>query len=236
MKRVASIYVVSLALFAALMVFVLRADNHPSGPVSTSGRSLVQRLVDGMDDPLSRILMQVVIIVVIARVVGSLFRRIGQPSVVGEMFAGIALGPSVVGAFAPGFTQFVFPKASLANLSTLSQFGILLFMFGVGMELDTKELAAKARSAILVSHLSIIVPFGLGTTSALYLYEEYHGPNAGFLAFALFMGISVSITAFPVLARILQERNLMQSGMGSIALTSAAVDDVTAWSALRSEE
>lgn len=232
MKRVVAVYVLSVALFVAAMVVILHAGSATMTMPSTAGRSLGQRLMEGLQDPVSQVLMQVVLIVVVARLVGSMFRRIGQPSVVGEMFAGIALGPSLMGSLAPGLSSFVFAKSSLANLATLSQFGILLFMFGVGMELDTKRLQERARSAILVSHVSILFPFALGSTAALWLYSAYRGPQTTFLAFALFMGISMSITAFPVLARILQERGLIQSPVGAIVVTSAAVDDVTAWCAL----
>lgn len=232
MKKVAALYVASLAIFGIAMFAVLRAGVESNSAPLTSGRSVLKRLIDGLQDPISQVLLQIVLIVVVARLVGKLFRKMGQPAVVGEMYAGIALGPSLLGSVAPGFSNFVFPKASFANLATLSQFGILLFMFGVGMELDTKALRDKARSAILVSHVSIVFPFALGAAAALWLFADYHGPQTTFLAFALFLGISMSITAFPVLARIIQERRLIQTPVGSMVLTSAAVDDVTAWSAL----
>lgn len=232
MKRIAAVYLLSVGLFVAAMTAVLRAGSSDLSLPSTAGRSLGKRLLDGLQDPISQVLLQLLLIVLVARAAGSLFRRMGQPSVVGEMFGGIALGPSLLGAVAPGFSNFVFAKSTLASLSTLSQFGILLFMFGVGMELDTKALRERARAAVLVSHVSILVPFALGATAALWLYGAYHGPQTTFLAFALFMGISMSITAFPVLARILQERALVNTPVGAVVLTSAAIDDVTAWCAL----
>ncbi|HTQ11990.1 MAG TPA: cation:proton antiporter [Fimbriimonadaceae bacterium] len=232
MKKLATTYALSVAGFAGVLVAVLHFGSAENSVASSAGRSLLQRLADGLKDPLSLVLLQIVVIVVAARLLGTLFRALGQPAVVGEMLAGIALGPSLVGSLFPNFSEFLFPKSSFANLSTLSQFGILLFMFGVGIELDTKELARKARSAILVSHMSIVVPFGLGTTIALWLYHDYAGSQTAFLPFALFMGISMSITAFPVLARILHERNLVHTPVGSIVVTSAAVDDVTAWCGL----
>jgi Kef-type K+ transport system membrane component KefB len=148
------------------------------------------------------------------------------------MAVGIALGPSLLGAVAPSVSHFLFPPSSLGSLSILSQVGILLFMFTVGMELDVQLLRRRAQAAVLVSHASIFLPFILGLGSSLFLYRDYGGSNPNFLAFALFMGISMSITAFPVLARILQERGLTGTELGSVALTCAAVDDVTAWGAL----
>ncbi len=232
MKRVAAAYFLSFLFLLVALVVALWVNVEPDVLPSAPGRPLTQRLVEGLHDPIGQVLMQLVLIVLAARLVGALFHRFGQPAVVGEMLAGIALGPSVIGAILPGFMDFVFPKSSFGNLSTLSQMGILLFMFGVGMELDTRLLKDTARSAILVSHMSIAIPFGLGLLGALVLVDPYRGTNTTFLAFSLFIGISMSITAFPVLARILEERRLVGTPLGSIVIASAAIDDVTAWSAL----
>ncbi|OYW29917.1 MAG: hypothetical protein B7Z47_04250 [Chthoniobacter sp. 12-60-6] len=151
---------------------------------------------------------------------------------VGEMAAGILLGPSLFGWLAPEAFQFVFPASSFGILKLLSQIGVCLFMFAVGMELDTGHVRKKADAAIVVSHASIVLPYLLGVLLAYFLYTDFAQPGASFTAFALFMGISMSITAFPVLARILQERGLTKTFLGSTAITCAAVDDVTAWSIL----
>ena len=184
--------------------------------------------------PLSQLLLQVVVIVTIARLAGILMRRLGQPPVIGEMFAGLALGPSLLGWILPSVSAFVFPTAGagMNALQMLSQVGVLLFMFVVGMELDLDAVRKKARSAVLISHTSILLPFALGCCAALFLYRDYMGAHASFIPFALFIGISMSITAFPVLARIIQERGLVGSPLGNTALTCAAVDDVTAWTGL----
>jgi Kef-type K+ transport system membrane component KefB len=148
------------------------------------------------------------------------------------MAAGILLGPSLFGLVVPGAFQFVFSSGSLGTLQLLSQIGVCLFMFAVGMDLDISHLRQKAHTAIVVSHASIIIPYALGIALALLLYRDYAQPGASFTAFALFMGISMSITAFPVLARILQERNLSRTPLGTAAVSCAAIDDVTAWTLL----
>jgi Kef-type K+ transport system membrane component KefB len=147
----------------------------------------------------------------------------------GEMIAGIVLGPSVLGFFFPQAMSFIFPDSSLETLRLLSQIGVVLFMFIVGMELNVRHVKEKGSAAVMISHASIIVPFVLGTSLSLFLYRDLAPPGTSFTAFALFIGVAMSITAFPVLARILEDRNLTQTDLGSIALTCAAVDDVTAW-------
>jgi Kef-type K+ transport system membrane component KefB len=147
----------------------------------------------------------------------------------GEMIAGIALGPSVLGLLFPQAVAFLFPPSSMNSLSVLSQIGVVLFMFIVGMELDIQHLRERASAAVMVSHASIIVPFLFGAALALMLYPTLAPTDTSFASFALFMGIAMSITAFPVLARILEDRGLSQSRLGSIALACAAIDDVSAW-------
>jgi Kef-type K+ transport system membrane component KefB len=143
--------------------------------------------------------------------------------------AGIVLGPSLLGWLSPGTMAVLFPPGSMEPLRLLSQIGVALFMFVVGMELDVKHLRQRAHAAIMVSHASIIVPFFLGVTLSLLLYQSLAPAATSFKAFALFIGIAMSITAFPVLARILEDRRMSKTPLGSIALTCAAVDDVTAW-------
>jgi Kef-type K+ transport system membrane component KefB len=180
-------------------------------------------------DPLSVVLIQIVIILIFSRMFSLIFKRMGQPSVIGEIFAGIALGPSLVGFLFPEFSNLFFPKESLGTIKILSQIGLLVFMFIIGMELDVNILKKQASSAIFISHMSIIFPYALGVVLALFLFEEYAPEGVSFLSFGLFMGIAMSITAFPVLARIIQERGLSRSNIGVIAITCAAVDDITAW-------
>lgn len=178
---------------------------------------------------LSILLTQIIVILIMAGLFRRLFRRIGQPPVMGEMIAGIVLGPSVLGLIYPEALSFLFPAPSLETLRLLSQIGVVLFMFTVGMELNVQHVREKGSAAVMISHASIIVPFLLGTALALFLYSDLAPAGTSFNAFALFIGVAMSITAFPVLARILEDRNLSQTTLGTIAITCAAVDDVTAW-------
>jgi Kef-type K+ transport system membrane component KefB len=178
---------------------------------------------------LPTLLIQIIVILLSARLAGWLFRKFEQPEVMGEMVAGVLLGPSLLGWVAPGISVALFPPASLGFLNSLSQIGLLLFMFLVGVELNPQILRGRRHAAVVTSHVSIIVPFFLGTLLALYLYPRLSDDSVAFTHFALFVGTAMSITAFPVLARILRERNLIHSEVGAVAIACAAVDDVTAW-------
>jgi Kef-type K+ transport system membrane component KefB len=175
------------------------------------------------------LILQVGVILVVARGTGWLFRKFHQPQVVGEMVAGILLGPSLLGRVAPGLSGQLFPPSSLGFLNSLSQVGLLLFMFLVGLEFDFKKLRKLGHTAVITSHVSIIVPFFLGAFIALFFYPRLSDSNVRFTEFALFMGAAMSVTAFPVLARILTERKLLSTKVGTVAIACAAVDDVTAW-------
>lgn len=189
------------------------------------GRSLANNL----NHPLSLMFLQIAVIVLISRLFGLFFNRIGQPTVLGEMTAGIVLGPSVLGILCPQLSSFLFSTASLSWLETLSNLGLVLFVFIVGLELDSNLMKNKAQTALVVSHASIVVPFFFGVYLAYFLFTGFAPEGVSFISFSLFMGIAMSLTAFPVLARIIQERKLTQSPLGTLALTCAAVDDVTAW-------
>lgn len=178
---------------------------------------------------LFQLVLQIAVILVAARIVGFLFQKIHQPQVMGEMVAGILLGPSLLGWVAPGVSAALFPPASLSYLNALSQVGLVVFMFVVGLALDPSELRGHGHAAVLTSHVSIAAPFCLGGLAALYLYPRLSDDGVTFTGFALFMGAAMSITAFPVLARILSERGLVRSRMGTLAIACAAVDDVTGW-------
>jgi Kef-type K+ transport system membrane component KefB len=206
------------------------ATHHGAAATITSG--IWEGLRDHAREPISGLFLQLLVIIGASRAAGWLFARCGQPAVIGEMAAGILLGPSLFGLIAPGAFQFVFPAESLGTIQLLSQIGVCLFMFAVGMELDLSQMRNRAHTALVVSHASIIIPCVLGVALALVLYRDYAQPGASFTGFALFMGISMSITAFPVLARILQERNLSRTPLGTAAISCAAIDDVTAWTAL----
>ena len=180
------------------------------------------------------LIVQIVVIILAATGVGVLFQKIKQPRVIGEMVAGILLGPSLLGWLAPNLSAILFPPASLSYLNTLSQIGIIIYMFLVGLALNPKELRRHGHAAVLTSHVSIVVPFVVGALLALYLYPRLSDDSVTFTAFALFMGAAMSITALPVLARILTERNMLGSRLGTLAIACAAVDDASGWCILAS--
>lgn len=237
-KRKALIfYVAVMGIFSLLIYLIIhRGSRHELASndltVSQTGISfeeLFSSLLANFEHPLSILLLQIVTIILTARLLSWLCKKIGQPSVIGEIVAGIALGPSLLGSISPLITAHLFPAESLSNLHFLSQFGLIFFMFMVGMELDMSTIKRKANDAFVISQISIIVPFALGIGLAYFLYRDFAQDGINFLSFALFVGIAMSITAFPVLARIVQERGIHKTSLGSIVITCAAVDDITAW-------
>jgi Kef-type K+ transport system membrane component KefB len=212
------------------------SNAEPTSSITALEQSAVsdflRELRSNVDQPLSRLFIQLLLILAAAHLVGRAFTRIGLSAVVGEMAAGILLGPSFLGLLAPAASAFVFPPASLGALQLLSQVGICLFMFSVGMDLNVRQVRGSARTAVAVSNVSIVVPFLFGVLFAYFLFTDFAGPRATFPGFALFMGISLSITAFPVLARILQERRMTQTLVGTTAVAAAALGDATAWAIL----
>ncbi len=173
--------------------------------------------------------IEIAVIIVASRLLGIAFRRLQQPQVIGEIVAGILLGPSLLGWVAPEAAASLFPPAVLPSLKMLSEYGVLFFMFLVGLELDPTLLRGRGPTAVVISHVSIIAPFFLGALLALFFYTRLSSAAVPFTSFALFLGAAMSITAFPVLARILIERDLLKTKVGAVTLTCAAVDDVTAW-------
>lgn len=202
----------------------LRAPDPPEGATPFSGGG-----PQSSHATLLHILLALVAVILVARGLGALFKRLHQPPVIGEVLAGILLGPSLLGRVAPEAAAYVLPAMVKPYLSALAQVGVILYMFVVGLDLDTSLVRARARSSVAVSHASILFPFLLGGGLALFLYPSFSSSDVPFTVFALFMGVAMSVTAFPVLARILTDRNMHRSRLGSIALACAAVDDVTAW-------
>jgi Kef-type K+ transport system membrane component KefB/nucleotide-binding universal stress UspA family protein len=180
-------------------------------------------------DTVVLVLIEILIVIGLSRLVGLAFRQIKQPLVIGEIVAGIMLGPSLLGLIAPDIGTALFPPEAIPFLGVLSQIGLIFFMFLIGLELDPKYLRSQLDVAVLTSHVSILVPFALGALLSLLLYPLVSNASVSFTAFALFLGAAMSITAFPVLARIITENNLQGTRLGTLALTCAAVDDVTAW-------
>lgn len=175
------------------------------------------------------LLIQIIVILIVARLFAWVFTKLGQPAVIGEIIAGIALGPSILGLIAPDFFQKLFPIESIDNIALLSQFGLILFMFVIGMELELSEIKKQFRKTVIISHAGIIIPFIFGAIAAIAIYPSFATDSTPLLPFILFVGIAMSITAFPVLARILQEKGQMKSHLGIVTLASAANGDITAW-------
>jgi Kef-type K+ transport system membrane component KefB len=170
----------------------------------------------------------VVIVMLFARLCGSLMPKIGQPRVMGEVLAGILLGPSLFGALAPSLQAKVFAADIVPYIGVVANLGLVFYMFLIGLEVDLEQLRGRARMTLTVSNTALLVPLMLGMLVALPLYPLL-APDIRFPAFALFVGVSMSITAFPVLARIISERRMLKRPLGSLALSAAAVDDVSAW-------
>ena len=233
-------YIGTIGGFGALMYwFVVLGSKLEKGRnivIPQTGKSqwknFIETIVYNLEHPLAILLAQIVTIIFVARFFGWVCKKIGQPTVIGEIIAGIVLGPSLIGMYFPEFSSALFPTQSLGNLQFLSQIGLILFMFVVGMELDLKVMRNKAQEAVVISHASIVIPFALGIGLAYFIYLHFAPMGVQFLSFGLFLGIAMSITAFPVLARIVQERGLQKTRLGTIVITCAAADDITAWSLL----
>jgi len=246
MKKRVYFYILTIVFFGSLLLLTLKLGKElelsklipdfseksyqPDG--ESNFLTAVNNFLQNFQHPLAILILQILSIILIARLFGWLMNRIGQPTVIGEIIAGIFLGPSLLGLVFPQLSNFLFPPESLVHLQFLSQIGLILFMFIIGMELDVGILKKSAHDAVVVSHASIIIPYFLGVLLAYILYENFAPDTISFTAFALFIGIAMSITAFPVLARIIQERDLTKDHLGTLAITCAAVDDVTAWSLL----
>src|ERR1700723_1801392 len=178
------------------------------------------------------LLTQMAIVLLITVGCGWLALKVGQARVIGEIIGGILIGPSVFGRFAPHFSASLFPPSSFGSFETLSTVGLVLFLFLIGMELDYGQLYHQRRTAVLASGMSILLPFAMGALLAHSLRIRFASHGIGSIPFVLFLGIAMSITAFPVLARILEERNLQGTALGTTAILCAAVDDVVAWTLL----
>jgi Kef-type K+ transport system membrane component KefB len=214
----------AIAVFELIRWYGQRLVSPPRDPanlVPASGRAGSQAFL--------HVLLALIVVILAARALGALFKYVQQPPVVGEVIAGIALGPSLLGRVWPAAASFVLPASIAPFLSVIAQVGVVLFMFLVGLELDMSRLRRRSHTTIAISHASIVLPFLLGALLALWLYPVLSSADVPFTVFALFLGISLSVTAFPVLARILTDRGIQKTTLGVMALTCAAVDDATAW-------
>lgn len=252
MKKSLLIYLLIIGVFAVLIWYFidsgknLDSNVNRNNPPSTEHVQIKEEVAENGDvigsienlfghnvkQPLSILLLQILVILIVSRIFGMLLTAIGQPSVVGEIIAGIVLGPSLMGYFFPEFSEFLFPKDSEKTLQFLSQIGLAFFMFIVGMELDIDSIRKKASNAFIISHGSIVISFFIGVVLSTYIFSQFAPAGVSFLSFALFMGVALSITAFPVLARIMKERNITKTPLGNLVISCAAIDDITAWCTL----
>ena len=235
-----SIYLTIAVVFGVLMYFIIKdGESRQVQETVTSVQApsnlgegfnfFTHQLLEQIHSPFGILLLQIVIILSCCRIFGKLFKTLRQPTVIGEILAGIVLGPSILGYWFPSVSAFLFPPESLGNIELLSQFGLILFMFAIGMELNLSEVLKSLKKTTFISHISIIFPFFLGVLMAYFVYDQYAYKTTPFVSFALFIGIAMSITAFPVLARIIQEKGLTKTHLGTITLASAANGDITAW-------
>lgn len=225
--RVAAAYVLML-VGAVLLFFVIRWYGETLvAPEPSEGAAVFGQHKDEQHgSALLQVLVALTAVVICGRVLGKLFAFVGQPPVIGEVVAGILLGPSLLGK---ELSEQILPQSVAPYLQIIAQLGVILYMFLVGLELNSGHLKSRAHSTVAISHASIVVPFLLGAGLAIYLYPTLSTNDVPFTAFALFLGASMSVTAFPVLARILTDRKMNKSPLGVMALTCAATDDVTAW-------
>lgn len=177
----------------------------------------------------SEILLQLIVILLVVQFFGYLARFIGQQWVIGEILAGLALGPSLLGRFLPGIEQTIFPISALPTLQTLGDIGLILYMFTLGAHIDIHLMVRQSRKAGVISVCSIALPLVMGAILAYFLFPDLAGSKATLLTFMFLVGTAISLTAFPVLARLLTERDMLSTRIGTLALTSAAANDIIAW-------
>lgn len=175
------------------------------------------------------VLLVLVAIVTVGLILARLLRYIGQPPVIGEVLAGILLGPSLLGRFFPEVSAALFPPEVGPYISIISQLGVIIYMFLVGLEFNPQSIKERVNSTVGIAHASMVVPFIGGAALALFLYPRFSDTGPSFTIFALFLGVALAITAFPVLARILTDRQMQTTPLGVIALSAAAIGDLSAW-------
>jgi Kef-type K+ transport system membrane component KefB len=226
--RTAVVYVALILAAIAIFLFIRGRGEMlvaPAPPVHATASPVA----GAAPDMLWHVLLAMAAVVTVERLLGRIFGLVGQPPVIGEVVGGILLGPSLLGYISPAAYLYILPPTVAPFLGVVAQLGVIMYMFLVGLELNPELLRSRVHATVATSHASIVAPFVLGSALALYLYPRFSTSNVPFTSFALFVGLAMSITAFPVLARILSDRGLTRTELGAIALTCASVDDVTAW-------
>ena len=229
MRLAGAAYVGMVLGGVALFLLVRRCGETLSAPAPAAVASAAPSATSAAPDTVLHLLLALAAVVVIGRLLGFALRSVGQPPVIGEVVAGILLGPSLLGRLAPELASYILPASVAPFLNIVAQLGVVAYMFLVGLELNVDVVRQRARATIATSHASIVLPFALGSVLALLLYPRLATSDVSFTSFALFMGVAMSVTAFPVLARILKDRRMTQTELGAVALACAAADDVTAW-------
>lgn len=226
-RKVVAAYGAMLVGTLIVLAVILTAGERPTSPHAAS--AITPRATAPGEQALLHVLLALAAVVVAGRAVGAGMRYLGQPPVIGEVLAGIMLGPSLLGRVAPAAQAFLLPPSVAPHLGMLAQAGVILYMFLVGLELNTELLRHRGHAAVVIAHAGIVAPFLLGSVLALALYPALAGEAQSFMVFALFLGVAMSVTAFPVLARILTDRREAGTALGVLALTCAAAGDATAW-------
>ncbi len=229
-------YLVLLAFGIAAVLVILDIGGQMNGPQPIATIDVGTKPTATQINVVLHVLFTLATVILLGGILAKFFSYLGQPPVIGEVVAGLALGPSLLGAISPDAMHLLIPPATVdsknlvaTSLKVIAQLGVILYMFLVGLELNGSKLKHKAHAAVAISHASIVFPFVLGAALSLWLYPLLSDPNVPFSSFALFLGVAMSITAFPVLARILTDRNMQNTPVGTVALSCAAADDVTAW-------
>lgn len=218
-----------LAAAVAAFFLIRSLGETLSAPSPEPGTTSTVGAATGKGHVLFHVLLALAAVIALGRLLGKLFVYIGQPPVIGEVVAGIALGPSLLGRISPDAMATVLPADAAPHLGIIAQLGAVLYMFIVGLELNTGQLRSIAKSVFAVSYLGMLLPFVAGAALALWLYPSLSNNSVPFTSFALFVGVAMAITAFPVLARILTDRGLERTALGVTAMGAAAIGDVTAW-------
>lgn len=219
----------TLLIACGAVIYAICLKGKELSQVSPAFSTLLTSAAHQQINNLLQVLIALAVVIIMAQAMGALFQFLGQPLVIGEVVGGILLGPSFLGVYAPQFQKAILPPETFPFLSVIAQLGVIFYMFVVGLELDLKVLKKSGHSALAIAHAGILIPMVLGAYLALSLFKELSIPGVPFLQFAFFLGISLSVTAFPVLARILTDKKMSKSRIGTMALTSAAIGDVTAW-------
>src|SRR5215469_4686265 len=227
--RATAAYGLMLAALVLVYLWIRTYGDTLSAPAPVGGTIFGSAMSLAHQGDLLHVLLALVVVIATARAMGWMFRSAKQPQVVGEILAGIILGPSLLGRLAPSAEGYLFPTSVGPFLNVISQVGVILYMFLVGLELDPALLRKRGHATVAISHASILAPFLLGGLLSLLLYPRLSSSNVPFTGFSLFVGVSMSVTAFPVLARILTDLGMNKSPLGTTVLTCAAVDDITAW-------